>query len=142
VLEQVAKEKRGHQPVKKTRSWFEKTKLFDEFEMKKLALEKKQNEIEWPMDSKNGHFSYTKMMFEIDHRHLRMETTATRDQNNQIQPTSEKPDEDSHYVPKSKFPLCGKGSHTGCFSGRKSLQESDIAKHCGLGISLYFKTLK
>lgn len=42
----------------------------------------------------------------------------------------------------SQFPLCGKGSHVGWFCPSKKMRESDIAEELGLGITLYFKTIK
>jgi hypothetical protein len=41
-----------------------------------------------------------------------------------------------------KFPICGKGGHSGWFCPCEKASHSELSEELGLGITLYFKTLK
>jgi hypothetical protein len=96
------------------RLWVER-KLREE----KDRMEDRINKI-WPQDASNGYLSYTKMNDVTNRRHLRIKDPKTDEF--------------------KKIPICGSGGHTGSFIGKSTIP--DIAVHCGIGISLYFKTLK
>ena len=86
----------------------------------------------WPLDAENGFLSYKKMVYEQNLRQVRRQETIDIKKDGKIQ-------KKTVY---SRIPLCGKGSHVGWFCPKKELRQSDIAEDLGLGITLYFKTIK
>ena len=100
-----------------------------------LELSKLKEKIEkkWPLDAENGFLSYKKMQYEMNKRHLRIEEYK------EFTDSAGKIHRQRKY---KSFPLCGDGSHSGWFCSCKSARSSNFAKPLGLGITLYFKTVK
>jgi hypothetical protein len=57
----------------------------------------------------------------------------------QVRYLAEKDSENAQY---KRFPICGKGGHSGWFCPCERARHSDLSEELGLGITLYFKTLK
>lgn len=94
-----------------------------ELESSQIAAQQK---AEWPLDAENKVLSYTKMEYERNRKQVR----RIKEQKNS------KKDVFVH------FPICGNGSHSGWFCPCRKAMKSDLAERLGIGMVLYFKTLK
>lgn len=79
----------------------------------------------WKLDAQNGYLSYSKMKYNSNMRHARTKTTVTKN--------------GYEKVVSRRYSLC---TATGWFLPCTTLNKSDLSEELGLGLSLYFKTIK